>query len=62
MDKPFTLAQKCYDYISTVTVKQGRLLDINLLYGDGTRFEKNYEIFKHAYLRVERKLKNGREL
>jgi len=32
-------AKKIYDYIARVTKTQGRLLPLNILYGDGSKFE-----------------------
>lgn len=43
------LINKCYDYIVEVTIKQGKLLDCRVLYGDGTRFKNNYKVFQATY-------------
>lgn len=43
------LSMQCYDYIAKVSQKQGRLLDIKTLYGDGSRFQFNYKVFESVY-------------
>lgn len=47
------LIEKCYDYITAVTTKQGKLLDVKLLFGDGTRFENNFTVFESTYNQIK---------
>lgn len=51
--KPDTLIEKCYDYITEVTQKQGFLFPIRTLYGDGSRFEYNYIVFESVYNKIK---------
>jgi len=52
------LIEKCYDYIVRVTQKQGRLLDKKTLYGDGSIYNFNYELFNTIYEAIEKELSN----
>jgi hypothetical protein len=52
------LASKIYDYIVNVTIVQGRLLPMNDLYGDGTRWKKDKELFKLVYDQIKQLIKN----
>jgi hypothetical protein len=47
------LVSKIYDYIVAVTIKQGRLLPIKDLYGDGTRWSHNYDVFSSVYNQIK---------
>jgi hypothetical protein len=48
-----------YDYIVNVTIKQGKLLDVNLLYGDGSRFNNNRDLFNIVYNQIKLILPNN---
>jgi hypothetical protein len=48
-----------YDYIVNVTIKQGKLLDIDLLYGDGSRFNNNKDLFNIVYNQIALILPNN---
>jgi hypothetical protein len=48
-----------YDYIVNVTVKQGKLLDVDLLYGDGSRFNNNRDLFNIVYNQIKLILPNN---
>jgi hypothetical protein len=48
-----------YDYIVNVTVKQGKLLDVDLLYGDGSRFNNNRDLFNIVYNQIALILPNN---
>lgn len=43
------LISKIYDYITKVTIFQGKLLPVEILYGDGTRWEKDFTTFQAVY-------------
>lgn len=52
------LAGKMYDYIVDVTIKQGRLLPMRDLYGDGSRWKHERNLFKSVYESIKELLKN----
>ena len=52
------LVSKIYDYIVAVTIKQGRLLPMKDLYGDGTRWNNNKKTFTVVYNQIKELIKN----
>ena len=52
------LINKIYDYISKVTIKQNKLIDINVLYGDGSRFQNDFKTFEIVYNEIKKYLNN----
>lgn len=50
------LIERIYDYIIEVTIKQDKLLPVNLLYGDGTRWNKDKHTFKTVYFAIKESL------
>lgn len=51
------LIEEIYDYISLVTIRQGKLLPENLLYGDGSRWNYDENLFHLVYLEIQNLLK-----
>lgn len=51
------LISDIYDYIVNVTIVQKKLLPVNLLYGDGTRWKHEKKIFETVYVEIEKLLK-----
>ena len=47
------LIGKIYDYIVAVTTKQGKLLPIDILYGDGSRFNNDKKLFIIVYEKIK---------
>jgi len=52
------LTAKIYDYIVAVTIKQGKLLPPEILYGDGSRFNFNSKLFILVYEKIKDLTKN----
>lgn len=50
------LINKIYDHITSVTIKQNRLLDLKTLYGDGSIYENNKYIFEVVYNAIKNEL------
>jgi hypothetical protein len=44
---------EAYDYIVNTVITQKRLLGVNELYGDGTRWEMNYYTFCVTYYTIK---------
>jgi hypothetical protein len=53
------IISNCYDYIVNVTIKQKRLLPVDYLYGDGSRWDNRKDIFMITYKQVESLLKEN---
>jgi len=53
------IISNCYDYIVNVTIKQKRLLPVNELYGDGSRWDNRKDIFMATYEQVKSILKEN---
>ena len=53
------IISNCYDYIVNVTIKQKRLLPATELYGDGSRWKYQKDIFIATYKQVESLLKEN---
>jgi hypothetical protein len=53
------IISNCYDYIVNVTIKQKRLLPVDYLYGDGSRWDNRKDIFMTTYKQVEILLKEN---
>ena len=53
------IISNCYDYIVNVTIKQKRLLPAIELYGDGSRWKYQKDIFMATYKQVESLLKEN---
>lgn len=53
------LISKIYDYIADTAVTQGRLLDADTLYGDGSRFENKKPLFDLVYNQIKKHLENN---
>jgi hypothetical protein len=47
------LIGKIYDYIVAVTIKQGKLLPVEILYGDGSRFNNDSKLFILVYEKIK---------
>ncbi len=47
------LISSIYDYILNTLQVQGRLLDKNILYGDGSRFNNDRELFNATYNTIQ---------
>ena len=47
------LISSIYDYILNTLQVQGRLLDKNILYGDGSRFNNDRELFNTTYNTIQ---------
>ena len=47
------MIEKIYDYITEVTIKQGKLLPENILYGDGSRWNNNRILFHTVYSEIK---------
>jgi len=50
--------EKAYDYINRVTQTQGRLLDKATLYGDGSIYEFDKQLFNAVYDAIAQTLKS----
>lgn len=48
-----------YDYIIDTTIKQKRLLPVSILYGDGTRFENDFNTFCAVYNAIKDTIKQN---
>ena len=53
------IISNCYDYIVNVTIKQKRLLPVDYLYGDGSRWDNRKDIFMATYEQVKSILKEN---
>jgi hypothetical protein len=53
------IISNCYDYIVNVTIKQKRLLPVDYLYGDGSRWDNRKDIFMATYEQVKSLLKEN---
>lgn len=53
------IISNCYDYIVNVTIKQKRLLPVDYLYGDGSRWKYQKDIFMATYKQIESLLKEN---
>ena len=53
------IISNCYDYIVNVTIKQKKLLPVDYLYGDGSRWKYQKDIFMATYKQVESLLKEN---
>lgn len=51
--------EKSYNYIAAVTIKQGRLLSKELLYGDGSIHGNNKQIFEAVYNSIKNYLQGN---
>ena len=47
------LAGEIYDYIVRVSIVQKKLLPMDILYGEGTRWKKDKELFKMVYDQIK---------
>jgi hypothetical protein len=52
------ICSEVYDYIVKTCQTQNKLLDINVLYGDGTRWNKRKDIFELVYNEIKKLLTN----
>lgn len=43
-----------YNYIVNVTIVQKKLLPVEILYGDGTRWNKEKKIFEMVYFEIKK--------
>jgi hypothetical protein len=50
------LTSEIYDYIALVTIRQNKLIDIKILYGDGSRWKGNFNLFEQVYKEIEKLL------
>ena len=48
------IINECYDYITATLQKQKKLLPINVLYGDGSRFKNRFDIFLLTYEAIKK--------
>jgi hypothetical protein len=53
------IISNCYDYIVNVTIKQKKLLPVDYLYGDGSRWAYRKDVFMATYKQVESLLKEN---
>ena len=53
------IISNCYDYIVNVTIKQKKLLPVDYLYGDGSRWDNRKDIFMATYEQVKSILKEN---
>jgi hypothetical protein len=51
------LIEEIYDYIALVSIRQGKLLPENLLYGDGSRWNYERDLFHLVYSKIQELLK-----
>jgi hypothetical protein len=47
------LIGEIYDFIADTITKQGRLLPVKTLYGDGSRFKNEWTIFETTYKHIK---------
>lgn len=59
MNNQKEIVSNCYDYIVNVTIKQKKLLPAVVLYGDGSRWKYQKDIFMATYKQIESLLKEN---
>jgi len=47
------LINDCYDYIVQTIETQNKLLPLNILYGDGSRWNNRLDIFSETYYAID---------
>lgn len=53
------IIEEAYNYIVSTIIKQGKLFDLDTLYGDGSRWGNNKELFTHTYNTIKEIIKNS---